>query len=147
LSEKEREIILETLDDQRSKASFFLFAFVVMPDHMHLLLSPNSQGLISGITQFKSNAAKRILGLRKSRGPLWQPRYFDNIVRRVRDFWKKLEYIHENPVNAELVTRAEDWRWSSINAYSRNISSPIAVDLVDFPADGDSLLWPVPWRR
>ncbi len=49
-------------------------------------------------------------------GPFWQPKYFDNIMRRVRDFWAKLEYIHNNPVAAGLVANAGDWRWSSYTA-------------------------------
>jgi putative transposase len=143
MSPQERDIILEILQVQRAKGSLLLFGFVVMPDHVHVLLIPRNLGLIATITQFKSTAAKRLLEMRRSRGPLWQPRYFDNVIRRVRSFWEKLEYIHSNPVNAGLVTHADDWRWSSSKACAGFGSPQTAVDSIELPASGDALLWPL----
>jgi putative transposase len=147
LSPEECESILEALDAAHAKGTFLLFGYVVMPNHVHLLLSPRNCGLIPGITLFKSAAAKLVLKSRTSRGPFWQTRYFDNIIRRVRDFWEKLDYIHENPVKAGLVASAEDWPYSSSNAYVRKRTAPIDVDPIDLRAEGNTLLWPAPWRR
>jgi len=94
----------------------------------------------------KSKTGYDITRQRKVHGPIWQERYFDNIIRRVRDFWHKLEYIHQNPVEAGLVSSPQEWQWSSYRHIAKAQNGPIATDLVDFPAEGDHLLWPAPWR-
>lgn len=123
-----------------------MFGFVVMPTHVHLLIAPQEQGLIRIMRDLKSQTGYEIMRQRGIRGPLWQERYFDAIIRRVRDFWQKLEYIHQNPVEAGLVTRPEEWQWSSHRQIVKKEEGFIPVDLVDFPADRDHLLWPAPWR-
>jgi putative transposase len=55
---------------------------------------------------------------RGAEGELWQPRFFDRALRTVKEYNAKVEYIHLNPVRAGLVSRPEDWRWSSYNAYA-----------------------------
>jgi len=78
--------------------------------------------------------------------PVWQPSYFDFICRRARDFVEKLEYIHQNPVADGLVTRAQDWPWSSYRHYAKTGEPPLKPDFIDFSGDPDELLWPAPWR-
>jgi len=56
--------------------------------------------------------------LRGEEGELWQPRFFDRALRTVKEYNEKAEYIHLNPVRAGLVSRPEDWRWSSYNEYA-----------------------------
>ena len=51
-------------------------------------------------------------------GELWQPRFFDRALRTVKADNEKVEYIHLNPVKAGVVSRHEDWRWSSYNEYA-----------------------------
>ena len=51
-------------------------------------------------------------------GELCQPRFFDRALRTVKEYNEKVEYIHVNPVRAGLVSRPEDWRWSSYNEYA-----------------------------
>ena len=142
----ECDLILLTLDQHRKRGAFFLFGYVVMPSHVHLLISPRNQGLIRAMRDLKSTAGFDIARTRGSSGPIWQARYFDTIIRRVRDFWQKLEYIHGNPVEAGLVGSPEEWKWSSYRQFARKGNSPIPVDPVDLPADGSHLLWPAPWR-
>ena len=138
----ECDIVMAALNAQRAQSAFWLFAYVIMPDHIHLLLRPWKLDLTSVMTKFKGAAGTRILSGRKIQDPLWQPRYFDNIIRHVRDFWKKVEYIHNNPVEARMVARPGDWRWSSYAAYFKGgAPSPVPVDPVDLPADGDAMLW------
>jgi putative transposase len=143
MSPQERDLLLEDLQAHRANGAFLLFGFVVMPDHVHVLLTPRNLGLITLMTQFKSAAAKRLLEKRNSRGPFWQPRYFDNVIRRVRSFWEKLEYIHNNPVEAGFVSHAEDWRWSSCQAYSVPGARSAAADWIALPSDGEAPLWPL----
>ncbi len=148
----EMDLFLKTLAALQSKAFFRLFGYAVMPDHIHLLLAPFGSGLAASMHSLKRSSGYEILQRRGQSGTLWQARYFDNIIRRVRHFWEKLEYIHNNPVEAGLATRLGDWKWSSYAAYApkdqpaTNGAPPVPVDGVDLPADGDALLWPAPWR-
>jgi putative transposase len=137
----ERDILVEIVGGLRETGAFWLFGYVVMPTHLHLLLKPHGLGLSGLMDELKGLTGKRILRERQIRGPLWQPRYFDNIIRRVRDFWQKLEYIHNNPVAAGLVASPQAWPWSSHVAYSKCCLPTIRVDPIDLPADGDTILW------
>jgi REP element-mobilizing transposase RayT len=153
LSEKERDIVLDAVHELRDRGAFKLFGYAVMPDHAHILLVPDLSGLSTAIRDIKRISAYRIIGRGiRNKSSLWQPRYFDNIVRRLGSFWEKLEYIHNNPVEAGLVARPEDWKWSSYAAYAPKSKSamvglpPVPVDPFDFPADENGLLWPAPHR-
>jgi putative transposase len=142
----ERDLVIDQLGHQRRSEDFFLFAFVVMPTHVHLLLAPNLLGLTASMHRLKRFAAEGINRRRGTQGPLWQSRYFDFIPRRVSDFWEKLEYIHNNPVQANLASTPQEWYWSSAAYYFDTGRPPVLVDPVDLPADRDALLWPAPWR-
>jgi putative transposase len=146
LTGTERDLMLTTLADQRQRGDFFLFGFVVMPTHLHLLLSPHNKNLVQIMRGLKSRTGFEIARGRGLHGPIWQERYFDTIIRRVRNFWQKLEYIHRNPVEADLVNKPEEWSWSSCRHYFKKGEGPIALDPVEFPSDGDHFLWPAPWR-
>ncbi len=146
LAPAERDLILAILAGQRSLGEFFLFGYAVMPTHVHLLLYPHNKDLIRIMRNFKSKAGHEILRARSLHGTFWQERYFDAIIRRVRNFWEKLEYIHRNPVEAGLAEKKEDWPWSSYRHYIEKDSAPIPVDPVGFGSDGDEFLWPAPWR-
>ncbi len=147
LSPTERDLVLNSLQGLRGPRGFLLFAYVVMPDHVHLLLSPQRDSLVRILRDVKSKTGFFIAAGRRSHGPIWQRSYFDFICRRARDFWGKLEYIHRNPVEAGLSVRPEDWSWSSYRYYARCGSVPLTPDAVDFSGDPDELLWPAPWRR
>jgi putative transposase len=93
------ELFLETLQQYRRADHYKLRAFVVMPDHIHLLLSP--QGV----------ALERVMGLIKggfshqmgSKLPVWQRGFTDHRVRDRYEFQMRRQYIHENPVRAKMV--------------------------------------------
>jgi putative transposase len=146
LKPNERTLILEILGVCRAKLAFKIFAYVVMPDHVHLMIEPGSRTLSSVMRDFKSKSALAMNERRQSRGPVWQSRYFDFVCRRVRDFSEKVEYIHHNPVKVGLVGRPEGWPWSSANSLLTGGTSFFLPDPIDLPADGDTLLWPAPWR-
>ena len=145
-SPQERKLLLETLDTERRRRTFHLYGYVVMPSHLHLLVDPGEQALSDLLRNYKSKAALALVHLGMRRGPFWQPRYFDSICRHVRNFGEKLEYIHNNPVEAKLVDGPEDWPWSSAGWHPNDSRPPIPIDPIDFPSDPNALLWPAPWR-
>jgi REP element-mobilizing transposase RayT len=146
LTPSEREICLDQIGRSRAKHKFALFAYVVMPDHIHLLLWTMESLLPKLMRVWKSGSGFAIAKLRSKQGPIWQERYFDFILRRAGDFGKKLEYIHANPVEAGLVVRPEDWKWSSAAFYIKKEHVPIRPDVFAVPSDPNEPLWPVPWR-
>lgn len=97
-------------DDRRYR----LIAWCVMPNHVHVLIETwESWPLARVLHSWKSytaHAANQILG---RSGDFWFREYFDRFIREDRHFANALRYIEENPVKAELVRRAEEWRWSS----------------------------------
>jgi REP element-mobilizing transposase RayT len=137
----ERDTLLEVIAARHDSGAFWLFGYVVMPTHLHLLLAPHNQGLSALMRGIKSAAGSRVAEGRRTRISIWQPKYFDNIIKRVGDFWSKLDYVHQNPVVAGLVAHPEDWRWSSSRAHAKLGKPPIPVDEVSLPADHDYVLW------
>jgi putative DNA methylase len=92
---------------------YLLQAFVVMPNHVHLLLTPalplpKLTKSLKGITAKRANA---MLGLTGK--PFWQEESYDHLVRHERELEKIRNYIEENPVRASLVREASEYRWSS----------------------------------
>ncbi len=107
-----------------------------MPDHWHALLVPGpNDDLPRLMNAVKVAAMRRIHARHGTGGPLWQPRYFDEIQRTVRQFQGTLRYMHFNPVEKGLVTRPEDWRWSSFRCFGGDGDSPLRVDDLHLPAD------------
>jgi putative transposase len=143
-SPDERTLVLRDLNGVRSSHDFLLFSFVVMPTHLHLLLYPRETTLTSILRDLKSRSAATLHKARASVGPIWQPRFFDFACRKVRDFWEKVKYIHQNPVKAGLASAAADWPWSSAASGTR--PAMLRPDPIELPADGNALIWPAPWR-
>jgi REP element-mobilizing transposase RayT len=90
-----------------------LHAFVVMPNHVHLLATPavplpKLTRSLKGITAKRANAMLALTG-----SPFWQEESYDHLVRRQSEFEHIRNYIEENPVRAGLVTEAGDYPWSS----------------------------------
>ena len=92
---------------------YLLHAFVVMPNHVHLLATPavalpKLTKSLKGITAKRANAMLALTG-----SPFWQEESYDHLVRHEREFEKIRHYIEENPVRAGLVREAREYRWSS----------------------------------
>jgi putative transposase len=97
-------------DNQRYK----LLEWVVMPNHIHVLVEIDPQYQLAGIVHsWKSFTAKEAIKILGMSGHYWQPDYFDRFIRDERHFANAVRYIHENPVKAKLVTRSEDWPYGS----------------------------------
>jgi REP element-mobilizing transposase RayT len=96
-----------------------LLAWVVMPNHVHVLFQPIAGWTVAKIVAaWKKFTARKICDDRRSGGdgpggPVWHREYWDRYIRDRRHFEQAVEYIHLNPVKAGLVSRAEEWRWSS----------------------------------
>jgi len=91
-----------------------LHAWVVMPNHTHILFTPAPGWDLSRIAHtWKSYTAHAINKLLGRSGKLWQDEPFDRYIRDERHFANAVAYIENNPVKAGLCDRPEDWPWSS----------------------------------
>lgn len=95
------------------RRSYDLFAWVVMPNHVHVVLKPNEK-LPEIMRWMKSATAGRANRLAGRKGQaFWQREYFDRWIRTGKALASVIAYVEANPVNAGLVSCAEDWPWSS----------------------------------
>jgi len=93
----------------RARRRFLLTGYVFMPDHWHALIIPREGDTLPNLmAAVKVASTLAINRSRQARGPVWQSRYFDRIVRDVREYQKTVEYMHLNPVRRGLVSRPED---------------------------------------
>lgn len=108
--ERNAELFLETLHHYRTEGRYSLHAFVVMPDHIHLLLTPH-ESLERTVGIIKGGFSHRIA----SNFPIWQRGFTDHRIRDTADFNIRRNYIHQNPVSGRLCETAEAYPYSSAN--------------------------------
>jgi REP element-mobilizing transposase RayT len=88
-------------------------SYVVMSNHVHLLVEPfrEARCFLKAVKNYSAREANRLLG---RSGPFWQAESYDHWVRDAEELGRIRAYIHENPVKAGLVGKAEEYRWSSV---------------------------------
>jgi putative transposase len=115
LEDHARIVFEEALESLRQKHRFYLFGYVLMPEHVHLLLTePQHRPLATTLSVLKGETSKLLKG---NRPHLWQTRYYDFNVLSQQKRVEKLRYLHRNPVVRGLVAQPEDWLWSSYRHY------------------------------
>jgi len=93
---------------------YYLIAWCIMPDHVHVLFAPKGGYTVSTILHsWKSYTANKINKILKRDGPFWSQESFDHVVRSVENLYGLKLYIEDNPVKAGLCSRDEDWAFSS----------------------------------
>ena len=122
-----REVVERALEQVRRQYSFFVTGYVVMPEHVHLLVSEPEQALLLRAIQSLKQAVARRLALR-SREPFWQARYYDFNVFTERKRIEKLRYMHRNPVKRGLVEHAKGWAWSSFTHYATGAEGIVEIE-------------------
>jgi putative transposase len=113
-SERMASLFIEQLYAYRERGLWLIHEFVVMPDHVHVLLTLDSDLTIERAAQFlkggASFEARKRFGLRSK---LWQPKYHDRRIRDAAEYAAFREYIHRNPVRRGLVTDSADFPFCS----------------------------------
>ena len=111
---------------------YLLHEWVIMPNHVHTLLTPLLGTPLSSIVHsWKSHTARRVNSILARRGRVWARDYFDRTIRNDEHFRITADYIRANPANAGLCDVPEDWRWSS--AYEPSVRDAAPVWLVSRP--------------
>ena len=116
-SDRMAELFCETLFRYRSAGKFSLHAFVVMPNHIHLLITiPVGITLERAVQFIKGGFSHEAGKITKHIGPFWQKSFVDRRVRDFAEFQRYREYIHQNPVRAGLADAAELYKYLSLTA-------------------------------
>ena len=122
-----RDVFERILEQVRRWYDFYVRGYVVMLEHVHLLISEPERGQLSlALQMLKQNVARE---LRLPEGsPFWQPRYYDFNVWSKAKLVEKLRYIHRNPVRRGLVKRPEEWKWSSFLHYATGVEGVVEIE-------------------
>jgi len=121
-----RDICQSAIEQFRIQYAFTVIAYVVMPEHVHLLVSePKNGSLASAVQAIKQSVSRKLIG---DRDHFWQERYYDFNVWSLAKQKEKVKYIHRNPVRRELVDRPAEWAWSSFLNYLTGDPGPVEVE-------------------
>jgi putative transposase len=111
--EETARLMISTLQGYREKGSFAMHAFVVMPDHVHVLMTPAHEvSLEKAVQLMKGGFSFRL----KSRFDVWERGHFDKRIKDQPGYEACVGYIHENPVKAGFVKAVEEFPFSSAHA-------------------------------
>ena len=128
--EEDHMVFLEKLKKQKEKLGFKLFAYCLMPNHIHLLIMIDDEKLK---TLFRAFGASYVLWYNKKYdrvGHLFQDRFKSETVQDEKYFMTVLRYILRNPIKANLCSKANDYKYSSMSEYTGVISGITDVDFV-----------------
>ena len=143
-SKKAKNLFVRELARVRREYRFLLVGYIVMPEHVHLLMSKPAEAKVATVLKMLKQRVSwkmRRKRKRKALGQLclefseeaklksfWQARYYDFNVYKVRKLREKLRYMHANPVTRELVRNPGDWPWSSWGFYEKGEAGLVAID-------------------
>ena len=145
--------LVDAIALSREKNPFDLWAWVAMPEHVHLVLFPHRGVRIAQIlTTMKQSVSRKAINWLRVNAPdylenlldrqpngkqsyrFWQRGGgYDRNLRSTRDVHEKILYVHQNPVKRDLVSRPEDFQWSSARAWSTGLDEPIAINRDSVP--------------
>ena len=148
-SDYARRYFIEALDRARQKWNFEVWAYVLMPEHVHLLLFPRSAeySMAAILKAVKQPVSRRVLRLLRKSAPerlrrlsvvrpsgravyrFWQQGGgYDRNICKPATVWASINYMHANPVRRGLVACAVDWPWSSAGWYAGEGQGKLRID-------------------
>jgi putative transposase len=119
-----RDLFERSLETMRVRYGFVVAGYVVMPEHVHLLVNEPQKTTLAKALQ----ALKLSVSVQRSERPFWQARYYDFNVHSERKRVEKLHYLHRNPVKRGLVTKPEEWQWSSFRHYATGEIGTVEIE-------------------
>ena len=123
---KSLETVEAVLEQARARHQARVYAYVLMPEHVHLLINEPPRILLAQMLK----AVKQITSrkLRGTREKFWQERYYDSNIRGETARSQVIRYIHRNPVSRGLVAKPEDWPWSSFRHYATGERGTVEIE-------------------
>ena len=112
------DLLWKAIEAVGLRCGFELIAWVIMPDHLHLVIDPGRMPISTVMQKIKMSFAAKYRNRYDLRsGRVWQNRFWDHVIRNQDDMNRHIEYIHYNPVKHGKVGRPLDWAYSSFGAY------------------------------
>ena len=133
-SPERRDLLLRVLERARQKYRFVVIGYVIMPEHLHLLMTEPEVGDPSVVMKVIKQRFTRLLhhdGVRT--GPIWEKRFYDFNVCTSAKRIEKLRYMHRNPVKRGLASEPKDWKWSSFRPYACYEEYLVRVNCQEWP--------------
>jgi len=126
-AKRARNVFEQSLERTRQTYQFCVTGYVVMPEHVHLLVTePESSPLATAVQALKQSVS-RTLSLRAPE-PFWQARYYDFNIWSDKKRIEKLRYMHRNPVVRGLVEKPGNWAWSSYCHYASGTEGAVEIE-------------------
>ena len=130
-ADNDKAEFLRTLSKFKGRFNFKLFGFVLMDNHAHLVIETNGTVNISKVMQaITLSYSRKFRHTYRYTGYVWQGRFKSNPIEGSAYILACLDYIHNNPVRARMVNKAEDYLWSSYRFYN-NIANFLIADLIE----------------
>ena len=123
-TDAKRDLFERSLESMRVRYEFFVSGYVIMPEHVHLLISEPRRAILAKALQ----ALKLSVAVQSRERPFWQRRYYDFNVYTEAKRIEKLRYMHRNPVARGMVTTPEEWRWSSFRQWLTGEPGAVEVE-------------------
>jgi putative transposase len=119
-----RDLFERSLETMRVRYELFVAGYVVMPEHVHLLVSEPRRVLLAKALQ----ALKLSVAVQSRQRPFWQRRYYDFNVHSEAKRVEKLRYMHRNPVARGFVAKPEQWAWSSFRHWATGEPGTVEIE-------------------
>ena len=103
------DMVLEAILFGRRRRWYYLLSFVIMPDHMHLIIIPRDKNISECMKSIKGFSARRINSVLDRKGSIWQNGFYGYILDSEEKVLSRMRYIEDNPVRKGMVTRLEGY--------------------------------------
>ena len=125
-NDQARKTFERALERVRCVYRLQVYGYVIMPEHVHLLISePERATLSQVIKSLKQGVSRRLI---RSATHFWEKRYYDFNVHDERKRIEKLRYLHRNPIVRGLCVKPEDWKWSSFLHYATGVEGIVEIE-------------------
>ncbi len=122
-----KDTVLQILEQTRRQQGLSIAAYVLMPEHVHLLTDEPAKDTLATFLQILKQLTSRQLKSPDQK-QFWQCRYYDFNVSSHEKYVEKLQYIHRNSVKRGLVVNPEDYFWSSFNHYATGELGSVEIE-------------------
>lgn len=152
--DRSRQWLMDAIDAARTKHRYHLWAFVVMPEHAHVIVMPveRKYDVSKFLASVKTAVARTAIAYVRTHAPMYLPRMLDEQPNGDRHYrfwqrgggydrnvvepgtlWAEIDYLHANPVRRGLCERPTDWVWSSAGVYAGLADGPLRLDRESLP--------------
>ena len=129
MCEKAIDLLLMTIEYFKLTLDYKIFAFCILPEHIHLVIQPSGVHDLSFIMKMiKGEFSRRFNKLIGTSGHIWQKRFYDEGIRNENMLREKINYIHFNPVKHNIVSTLDAFQHSSFQYYFNDNLSLLKID-------------------